>query len=86
MPMINYQITDSLRAGAISISRIDYDKNIDIIVKSNSLITGKQNKIEIYGEPNERYIYQKLLTWDNFKKDDPNSQYNLQKSMRLTNF
>ena len=73
--MINHQMMDSLRSGAISISRIDYDKNIDIIVKANSLITTQENKIEIYGEPNERYIYQKLLTWDNFKKDDPHSQY-----------
>ena len=75
MPMISQQMMDGVRSGAISISRIDYDKNIDIIVKANSLISDKQQKIEIFGEPNERYIYQKLLTWDNFKKDDPNSQY-----------
>ena len=72
--MINRNIGGN-RLGAISISRIDYDKNIDIIVKANSLIPLLQNKTEIYGEPNERYIYQKLLTWDNFKKDDSNSQY-----------
>jgi glycosyltransferase involved in cell wall biosynthesis len=75
MPMINQRFTNNIRSGAISISRIDYDKNIDIIVKANSLIARQQNKIEIYGEPNERYIYQKLLTWDSFKKDDINSQY-----------
>lgn len=75
MPMIKHQYMEGLRYGAISISRIDYDKNIDIIVKANVLIENQQNKIEIYGEPNERYIYQKLLTWDNFKKEDPNSQY-----------
>ena len=73
--MISRSIVDTIRIGAISISRIDYDKNIDIIVKANSLIPDKENKVEIYGEPNERYIYQKLLNWDNFKKDDPNSQY-----------
>ena len=74
MPMINHQFTNN-RNGAISISRIDYDKNIDIIVKANSFINLLNDKIEIFGEPNERYIYQKLLNWDNFKKDDPNSQY-----------
>jgi glycosyltransferase involved in cell wall biosynthesis len=73
--MISHSIVDNIRTGAISISRIDYDKNIDIIVKANSLIPDKENKVEIYGEPNERYIYQKLLVWDNFKKDDINSQY-----------
>jgi glycosyltransferase involved in cell wall biosynthesis len=73
--MISRSIVDTIRIGAISISRIDYDKNIDIIVKANSLIPDKENKVEIYGEPNERYIYQKLLTWDNFKKDDVHSQY-----------
>lgn len=73
--MINCKYTSNNRVGAISISRIDYDKNIDIIVKANSLILDQNNKIEIYGEPNERYIYQKLLLWDNFKKDDVSSQY-----------
>jgi glycosyltransferase involved in cell wall biosynthesis len=75
VPMINCHSISGNRVGAISISRIDYDKNIDIIVKANSLINTPQQKIEIYGEPNERYIYQKLLTWDSFKKDDINSQY-----------
>jgi len=73
--MISRNIGENIRTGAISISRIDYDKNIDIIVKANSLVPNKENKVEIFGEPNERYIYQKLLTWDNFKKDDINSQY-----------
>jgi glycosyltransferase involved in cell wall biosynthesis len=73
--MLSRSINTNIRGGAISISRIDYDKNIDIIVKANLLIPNKENKVEIYGEPNERYIYQKLLAWDNFKKDDINSQY-----------
>lgn len=75
MSMIKNEFINNTRSGAVSISRIDYDKNIDIIVKANSLIPIQQNKIEIFGEPNERYIYQKLLTWDTFKKDDYNSQY-----------
>lgn len=75
VPMINTHSIGGNRLGAISISRIDYDKNIDIIVKANSLIDTAENKVEIYGEPNERYIYQKLLHWDSFKKDDIDSQY-----------
>ena len=57
---------------AISISRIDYDKNIDIICQAN-LFT--KNKVEIYGEPNELYIYRSLHKFDSFKKDDPSSMY-----------
>jgi glycosyltransferase involved in cell wall biosynthesis len=62
------------RQGAVSISRIDYDKNIDIIVKSNATMNS-ENKIVLYGDPNERYIYQKLIEYDSFKKTDPMSQY-----------
>lgn len=62
------------RQGAVSISRIDYDKNIDIIVKANTTMNSI-NKIVLYGDPNERYIYQKLVEYDSFKKTDPTSQY-----------
>jgi len=60
--------------GAVSISRIDYDKNIDIIVKANNLLD-ENLRVEIFGEPNELYIYRKLNEWDSFKKDDPTSMY-----------
>ena len=64
------------RHGAVSISRIDYDKNIDIIVKANAEMNmHNANKIVLYGDPNERYIYQKLIEYDSFKKTDPTSQY-----------
>jgi glycosyltransferase involved in cell wall biosynthesis len=62
------------RQGAVSISRIDYDKNIDIIVKANAIMN-TAHKIVLYGDPNERYIYQKLVEYDSFKKTDPESMY-----------
>jgi glycosyltransferase involved in cell wall biosynthesis len=57
---------------AVSISRIDYDKNIDIILNANKNLT---NKVELYGDINERYIYHKLSNLDSFKKDDSSSMY-----------
>ena len=54
----------------VSISRIDFDKNIDIILRSNLLL--KTNKIDIYGAKNGLYVYHKLknklhLELDNYK-------------------
>lgn len=43
--------------GSISISRIDYDKNTDIIVKANDEL---EDPCEIYGFPNDLYVYRKL--------------------------
>ena len=51
-------------SGAISISRIDFDKNIDIIIKTNDLL---ENPIDIYGACNDLYVYHKLKT-TNFKE------------------
>lgn len=76
VPMIkNTTPVFGIKSGAVSISRIDYDKNIDIIVQANTLIP-EGLKVEMYGDPNERYIYQKLLPFDSFKKNEPtNSMY-----------
>jgi len=45
------------KKGAISISRIDFDKNIDIILKANERL---EEPIEIYGACNDLYVYHKL--------------------------
>ena len=56
---------------SVSISRIDFDKNIDIVLKSN-LSDKLINKIDIYGAKNNLYIYHTLknklfLELDNYK-------------------
>ena len=48
---------------AVSISRIDFDKNTDVILKTNKLLPDT-NKIEIYGAKNDRYVYFKLKKLD----------------------
>ena len=47
--------------GAISISRIDYDKHTDIILKPNE---GVEKPILIYGAVNDLYVYHKLKDLD----------------------
>ena len=42
----------------LSISRIDFDKNIDIILKANNLL--KDNKIYLFGAENRLYVHHKL--------------------------
>ena len=63
-PFINLDTNTSLtkinKKGAISVSRIDFDKNIDIIIETNDLIQEDEKKIEIYGCPNDIYVYHKL--------------------------
>jgi hypothetical protein len=49
---------------AISISRIDFDKNIDIILNANKLIKNKENKIQIFGAENRIYVHHKLADLD----------------------
>lgn len=49
---------------AISISRIDFDKNTDILLKANKLIKSKENKIQIFGAENRIYVHHKLADLD----------------------
>tara|TARA_R110000851_G_scaffold56876_4_gene132859 strand:- start:3193 stop:4155 length:963 start_codon:yes stop_codon:yes gene_type:complete len=45
------------KSTAVSISRIDFDKNIDIILEANKILS---EPINIYGKQNELYVYHKL--------------------------
>jgi hypothetical protein len=45
---------------AVSISRIDFDKNIDIILKYNNLQENINKKILIFGAENRLYVHHKL--------------------------
>jgi len=69
-PFYEYPITNCYeKKGGISISRIDYDKNIHMIVSANDIINDPHNNIEIYGAPNDLYVYFKL------KKSNYNQYY-----------
>ena len=58
-PFYTYPTTKKPKSGAVSISRIDFDKHIDVILEANKLLP-TDNKIEIYGATNDRYVYFKL--------------------------
>ena len=49
-------ISNNPKFGAVSISRIGFGKNIDIILKANRLL-GSQQKIRMYGCPVKIYVY-----------------------------
>ena len=50
----------SMNNYAVSISRIDFDKNIDIILKYNNLIEYDDKGIKIFGKENRLYVHHKL--------------------------
>ena len=56
----------------VSISRIDYDKHTEIILKANNLLL---EPIEIYGTKNDMYVYNKLKELDPMKETLPSSNY-----------
>lgn len=62
----------SNKSGAVSISRIDYDKHTEIILKANQYLL---DPIEIYGTKNDRYVYHKLKDIDIMNEKAPSSNY-----------
>jgi hypothetical protein len=58
-PFFQYQIpsTPACRIGSVSISRIDFDKHTDIILKANA---NCENPVSIYGAANGMYVHFKL--------------------------
>ena len=62
-PFYEYPTTNKKKTTAESISRIDFDKHTDVILKTNKLLT-KTKKIKVFGAKNDRYVYFKL------KKED----------------
>jgi len=64
------------RKGALSISRVDYDKHTEIIIEANKILKMKNKPIiDIYGSKNDRYVYYILSKYDSMKDTDPNSSY-----------
>ena len=55
---------ESLQYNSVSISRIDFDKHTDIILKANKLITREEDKIRIFGAENRLYVFHKLKDLD----------------------
>jgi hypothetical protein len=77
-PFYEYPKTKMEKKGAVSISRIDYDKHTEIIVKTNRLLKNKRiNPVEIYGAKNDLYVYRVLknLNLDSMSEKDPTSNY-----------
>ena len=54
---------ESMNNFAVSISRIDYDKNTDIILKCNKLLD-EDKQIKIFGAENRMYVHHKLKELD----------------------
>ena len=61
-PFYNYSKSEKKGLGynAVCISRIDFDKNTDIILKANQLIEDKKNQIYLFGAENRIYVHHKL--------------------------
>ena len=61
-PFYNYPKSNKKGLGynSVCISRIDFDKNTDIILKANSLIKDKNNHIYLFGAENRIYVHHKL--------------------------
>ena len=61
-PFYNYpkDTNEGLGYNAVCISRIDFDKNTDIILKANALIEDKKNHIYLFGAENRIYVHHKL--------------------------
>ena len=60
-PFFEYPIIKGKKGpSAVSISRIDFDKNTDIILRANKLIHNPNDKIIIYGAENRMYVFHKL--------------------------
>jgi len=58
-PFHQYQYGSGQKNKAVSISRVDFDKHTDVIIKANDLLRKKGNKntVDIYGAKNDLYVY-----------------------------
>ena len=61
-PFFSYPIPKNKGLGhkCVSIARIDFDKNTDIILKANQLMEDKSNHIYLFGAENRLYVHHKL--------------------------
>ncbi len=61
-PFFSYNIPKISGLGhkCVSIARIDFDKNTDIILKANKIMKDKCNHIYLFGAENRLYVHHKL--------------------------
>lgn len=45
---------------SVSVARIDFDKNTDIILKANALITDPKKRVRLFGAENRLYVHHRL--------------------------
>jgi len=66
-PFYPYPVTSSKtqkeKKGAVSISRISFEKNIDIIIKANNLLR-REDQIKLYGSASRMYVHLFLGGYD----------------------
>ena len=69
---------DGCQFHAVTISRVDFDKNTDIILRANQLIQNSKQRVHIFGAENRLYVHHKLGELDfynywkgKFEKDYP---------------
>ena len=79
-PFHKYELNkEPYKCYAVTISRIDFDKNTDLILKANKLIEDPNKKIQIFGAENRIYVHHKLgeLDFYNFWKGKFEKNYPL---------
>jgi len=61
-PFFSYKIPkiDGLGYKCVSIARIDFDKNTDLLLKANQLLENKSDHIYLFGAENRLYVHHKL--------------------------
>jgi len=61
-PFYSYELPNCKGLGyeCVSISRIDFDKNTDILLKCNKILTDPKKHIYIFGAENRLYVHHKL--------------------------
>ena len=61
-PFFSYKIpkVDGLGYKCVSIARIDFDKNTDLLLKANQLLENKSDHIYLFGAENRLYVHHKL--------------------------
>ncbi len=60
-PFYNYEKSEGISDyESLSISRIDFDKHTDLILKANMLINNTEKQIQIFGAENRLYVHHKL--------------------------